>query len=192
MFHDGNIACLDVSAAAVLDLVQIVGGVFGNRIAGADAAVLVAVMAPHQGTGGAGAEGYDASVIAPQKLFLEILGQEEMLWVVHFVGRIAGVVADFVEQAVRVFAAVARDMIDGLGAAIFERLRRRRHFRLDALLDESAEDVFQLMIGKIALDIGPAVEGIVEVRWVGKIELISNPHIEDPAAESTVFVDPLW
>ena len=79
MFHDGNIACLDVSAAAVLDLVQIVGGVFGNRIAGADAAVLVAVMAPHQGTGGAGAEGYDASVIAPQKLFLEILGQEEML-----------------------------------------------------------------------------------------------------------------
>ena len=48
------------------------------------------------------------------------------------------------------------------------------------------------MIGNIALDIGPAVEGIVEVRWVGKIELIGNQHIEDPAAESTVFVDPPW
>ena len=79
-----------------------------------------------------------------------------------------------------------------MGSGIFERFRRGRHFGLDALFNEAAEDLFQLMIGNVTLDIGPAVEGIVEIYRIGKIELVDNQHIEDPAAESTIFVDSLW
>jgi hypothetical protein len=146
-------------------------------------------MAPHQGAVGTLRQREDAFVVTSQQLLLDILAEEELLRVVHLVERVRRIVTDVREQPLGRHAALPRDMVESLGPAIADRLRRGRHLGMGARLDHLGEDRFQRLGADVGIQRGAGVERIVERRRVSIIDRVVDQHPQRQIAEAAIFVE---
>jgi hypothetical protein len=86
--------------------------------------------------------------------------------VVDFVTWLRRVIANVIEQLHRLLLTMARYMVDGFGAAVLEGFGRRLHFSENALFPQPAEDLLQLVIGKVGVEGWPAIERIIEIAGI--------------------------